>query len=438
MIIVNGVEVFEDRYLQQHTTLDGVPIGFGQSYFVSPRFFENYYETHGVQIHTWRDLRDFFVKYRSRMASSTYYLDYGDELSRYFSGVPNILSFPSKREVESLIPRFGDLDDPIHTELKGTDFKNYVLINTEQSEFPQRVPFKSFSSTGKTVVYFRELSPSHSWDTIRNYTWRPETFDFRTMPKEQTHTFFGMELEVSTNLSPSELQKIVTTVEPRQERFFYMKDDVSITRSKRHSYEIVTIPMSPKKQKHEWKTLFRKLEFLCKEKGIELFEVFDLNENTSNGLHIHVSKESFIETPQQFHLRKFFTAWNQSQPSYLRWLQAVARRPSPLSGHSYCRPHPALEGKTLPRRMRETGTCRREFHHSLCHETRDTLEVRVFQGIPDINHILTCIEMVEAFIEFSREMPYSAIRMGFENCFTQWVLKRPVGYRNLKETLQCA
>ena len=70
-----------------------------------------------------------------------------------------------------------------------------------------------------------------------------------------------------------------------------------------------------------------------------------------------------------------------------------------------------------------------------------TLEVRMFQGIFDLEHLLRCIDMVEATVMFCRDASFrvfvssSSIPSTFVREFKDYLFKQP-GFRYLKEELK--
>ena len=165
------------------------------------------------------------------------------------------------------------------------------------------------------------------WSRLYNYTFKmdPTEFNWWRSVKNENSVMFGMELEVCTRLGTAEIQRIVTDVEPKQEPFFIFKQDSSISGRFRNKVEIVTVPSTPRYLRKHWKIFFQKLEKLCAAKNMELQDVFDTSTNLSNGLHIHVSRESFTD---KAHYNKFMTAWNQWQKPVVNLFNTVSQRPT--------------------------------------------------------------------------------------------------------------
>ena len=281
---------------------------------------------------------------------------------------------------------------------------------------------------------------NHEFYRVMNYTYQP-MLNFMQCHKENHERFFGMEIEVSTKLSPTELQLIVTTVEPVQETFFYMKSDTSVFGCYDNKYEIVTMPMTPRRMKREFSILFEKLENLCALKGIMLSDVFDLGMDLPNGIHIHVNNNAFINSRtsrrRSFHRNRFLTAFNQWDSNFQEWMQKVSKRPAQGRNSEYYPPHPCFDGRTVARRL--LAGQRYDEHRSACHDNGNTTEVRVFYGLMNKKHIFSCIELVDAMIDFTREAPISSYKQNrFVPKFSHWLLEQR-GLRNAKEVIKaCA
>lgn len=290
-----------------------------------------------------------------------------------------------------------------------------------------------------TDVNRSEPSNNRDYFNVRNYSWRPSRFEFFSKDKERTELYFGLEIEVSTRLSSHELQTIVTKMEPKQDIFFYFKSDSSISGEYEYNYEIVTMPCTPAYHKEQWRILFKKLDELLA--GRELSEFFDTGDRLTNGIHIHVSKNAFIQSTRQDqkHMNRFLTAFNIWDKKYTDWLTRVCRRPTDIKGHRFCSTNPQYEGYELSWRLTGKNKSRSvSERHSTAHETSHTVEVRCFQGIFDLNHIIACIEFTEAMFYYVFEAPLSAYTRDFGDKFTQWVVQTGK-YRKAKEVmLQCA
>lgn len=245
--------------------------------------------------------------------------------------------------------------------------------------------------------------------------------------------YYGVEIEVSTRISPLELQTIVTEVEPKQEPFFYFKHDGSIYPCMDYAYEIVTFPCKKRFLVKNLRTLFDKLQRLSEEKGNSLRHYFDCQLRMENGLHIHVDKTAFRS---RLVANRFASIWNQWSRSSLAMLNKFSKRPNGIEAAEYCGVHPGMDRKTLPARLKigAVVTQTRE-RRSACREAPATLEVRVFQGLFDLDHILNSIQVVDAMFYFAHEMSLSSFDMKFAPAFKKWIRSKG-GYLRVQNMLK--
>lgn len=280
---------------------------------------------------------------------------------------------------------------------------------------------------GFDQAYYRQL----------NYTFKmdPDEYDFFRTVSSESGPFFGMELELCTKVSPKELQLIVTDVEPFQKPFFIMKQDSSVSGKYEHRYEVVTVPCTPRYLRREWKILFTKIERLCGERGLSVSDLFDTSDNLTNGIHIHISKESFSS---MCHLRRFVTSMHQTTGSVKRMIQTFSQRPHDYTKHGYCPVNPDFVGRKLWWRlkegMRSSGSGRTVCHTSNTH----TVEVRVFQGIFDMAHLFRCVSFTQALMEYTDEIGYQDFDSKFVSGFKSHITKHK-RFASLKEVFdKCA
>ena len=199
--------------------------------------------------------------------------------------------------------------------------------------------------------------------------------------------------------------------------------------------ELVTVPATPNYQKQAWRLFFSKVEMLCAVKGKQVSEFFDLSRMLSNGLHIHISKDKFFETGK--HTNRFLALLNQEGSTAIDFIQPFTGRPRRYSDHTYCSIASGYyEGRTTARRIKVSSVDNRATAHS---SNPHTIEVRMFQGIFDINHIIRCIEFTMAVFYYSAEAPYGALfGRRFKDGFQKFVLGQP-GYKSIKKEFKpCA
>lgn len=257
--------------------------------------------------------------------------------------------------------------------------------------------------------------PTVEEGSLRNYSYKVEhsLVGFRSLPSELStdenpqKAFFGMELEVDTDLSIHELQYIVQHVEPKQETFFICKSDGSISHTKTYQYEIVTCPMTPALLRREWKTLFGKIQKLCQTKGKTISQIFARTPN--NGLHIHISKKAF-EEDYPFSKRganswgsRFLSMFSSDFIDEKKFLTEISGR-ADLITNSYCGIDRAsvryrrISARVGAKHLQEYN---RERHTPAHGRNAHTYEVRIFAGAVELEHILCSIDFVEAAWVFS-------------------------------------
>lgn len=268
----------------------------------------------------------------------------------------------------------------------------------------------------------------HTSSEVMNYTYKPE-YKFMAMPKEQTECYFGLELEVNSKVPWSDIHRAMTSMVPVQEAFIFSKQDGSISGQYNNCYEVVSHPMSPRRMRVEFTTLFKKLERLVADKGLEWKEVFDM-ETTTTGIHVHVSKGSF--TPlSRTHKKKFMMLWNNSSPAISDFTAKLACRT--LKGNTYVKPASNYAGRSLAWMLKEG---KNDDRYSSCNETPSTVEVRAFRGQPSLASVRHAIDTTEAMLRFTEQMPNSQLNRHFPRHFKAWLGKQNKNsYRNLKMTL---
>lgn len=298
---------------------------------------------------------------------------------------------------------------------------------------------------GGCTIYLKNVTqaniPSRApeWLTrVNGYNWTPPERSLKFLGgNTKTKLFFGLELEVSSQLTPFHLWHIVTQIEPKQDPFFYVKHDGSVCGKYQNKYEIVTLPCTPRFLRKSFRTFFKKLESIL---GPDLGTYFDLSDVSSNGLHIHVSKASFTDGkfPSRLWKNKFASIWNQWDRQNQDFLQKLSRRVISIEDATYFAPHKQMRDRTVPFRLRNGAFCRnREDRYASARETDQTVEVRLFQSRFNLDHIIYCIELTQAIHEYSHSMPISSLGRGFVSGFTKWLIKQPGYYNIKKEVGQC-
>lgn len=202
-----------------------------------------------------------------------------------------------------------------------------------------------------------------------------------TSPKEADQPVYGVELELSTDYSVRQLIEAVPDT-----LWVCAKQDSSITGSKSHRNEMVTLPMSFKAHKMLWAKWFNALDM----------RKFDTSRDTNNGMHVHVSRESFDNSRHQRDFTWFFTT-----PMMKAFMVEFSERGTL---NDYCRMpniNPNTTKKVVARRdalnyvaglrgVINTGT------------SKQTIEVRLFKGIVNFASVLKNLELVDAAFHFTQ------------------------------------
>lgn len=258
------------------------------------------------------------------------------------------------------------------------------------------------------------------WDRLREYSYTMDPSEYNWFRGIKGSTlFFGLELEISTALSCAEIQHIVTEIEPKQEPFFIFKKDSTITGKYDHMVELVTVPCTPRYLRTEWKIFFDKIKHLSGQKNKKVSDYFDIRSDLSNGLHIHISRDSFEDKQ---HMKKFCNVFNLQDRFTSKLLGDVSGRQD-YKTNRWCKPNSNFSGRTLAYNLKNATSNASEKYITLNTNNTHTLEVRLYQGIFDLGHILRCIDFTEAAFDICAELPLSVINWRFASTLKTFVLK---------------
>lgn len=308
---------------------------------------------------------------------------------------------------------------------------NSFELLSEGGEDPE-VHYESVYPAADPCLYLRPVSPATTtytrvpdmWSNKHNYSFKmdPTEYNFyRGTPKYVAGvTYLGVELEVCTKLSYMEIQTIVTQVEPKQEPFFIFKDDSSISGKYRNRVEIVTVPCTPKYLKREFSLFFNKIEKLAAAKGKTLGDYFDVSPELTNGLHIHIDRKAFGESRAPLALKKFLLAMNCGD----KLLDKIAQRPQGVENNHYCQRDRRVKKYRKAVYLKEAADGSTPRTSIVNTTNRTTVEVRAFQGIFNLDHVLTAIRFVDAMIAFSHEVSIGSLSLfGFKESFLPFINK---------------
>lgn len=271
------------------------------------------------------------------------------------------------------------------------------------------------------------------WNRKYNYSYKmdPDEFNFFRSNRKSETLFFGMEVEISTQLSLEEIQYIVTEVEPKQEPFFIGKDDSSVNGQYNNRVELVTVPCTPRYLRTNFKTFFEKVERLAVAKGGRTKDYFDTSCNLNNGIHIHVSRNAF---ENNLHRRKFNMVFHMTDRHTVKLFNEVSGR-ADYQNNTYCHPSREFAGRTVAYNLKNNSDRLGDHHLVASTASSQTTEVRLFQGIWDVEHVLMCIDFTESVFDFTAEMPFSVINWRFADTLKNFVLKS-CKYRTFKKGLK--
>lgn len=198
--------------------------------------------------------------------------------------------------------------------------------------------------------------------------------------KERDAPIYGVELELSTKYDVRELIDAVDTI------WICAKQDSSITGKYEGKYEMVTLPATLKAHKQLWGKWFAALDM----------KKFDQTRSTNNGMHVHVSKESFND---QRHQRDF--SWFFTNPMCSEFMINFSERGRL---NDYCRmPNWNDHGNPGPVKTRKDITRYLSGMRGAINigSNKGTIEVRLFKGIVSYATVLKNLELVDAVFHFT-------------------------------------
>lgn len=252
----------------------------------------------------------------------------------------------------------------------------------------------------------------------------PSGKKYRRSPGEP---LYGIELELSCSHQVSDI------INSQEFPFFICKRDGSITGSQPMLYECVTVPMDRRSQRVAWGKFFSHFW----DEATNSYAGFDNSTNTSNGMHIHISKDSFFQKDKDSeaheverdngHLQRF--TWLVVDPLNNEFITAISERGETLG--EYAR----VPGFGRLTRKQAFQCCVEE-----CREFRGavnirglsskTIEVRIFKGIVSYATLLKNLEFVDAAFWFTQTCSYQQLTV---KNFIGWVNSQPkTKYKALK------
>lgn len=221
---------------------------------------------------------------------------------------------------------------------------------------------------------------------IRDYSWRPAAFN---MKGDRSHVMMGIELEVTGSQ-----QTIVECVQNHDdsEDHLYMKHDGSVD-----GVEIVTHPgtLEWNRNEFDWAGLLEEMA----DGGCSIY-------NEENGLHIHVSRESFSQGNGRTGARHQMT-WLMFLYRNAEDLQLLARR----DGGRWAAFNAPEQGELKRKAMARRGD-RSDRYVAVNCQNRDTYEMRFFASTLNPVEFFAAIEFADASVEYTRQLRAADVLRG--------------------------
>lgn len=203
----------------------------------------------------------------------------------------------------------------------------------------------------------------------------------QVMPGEHSPPLFGVELELSTSWTPKQI------IDATDEPFLIIKSDSSITGEFNNKYELVTAPTSMRVQRTQWAHFFNQIDY----------DQFDTNNNTNNGMHVHLDRKNFKDPS---HLQAF--TWFINSPLNREFMIAVSERTLPSLGQFCAFLNIPATSNLFDNYRNIVERCQGQSRYSAVNfQKRATIEVRFFKGIVSFATVIKNLEFLEAALEFT-------------------------------------
>jgi hypothetical protein len=220
----------------------------------------------------------------------------------------------------------------------------------------------------------------HRIDLHKNFGYNQNVLDvLKYRIEDRPVRTFGVELEVSTDLTPQQL------IEAQKELFFICKDDSSIRGSKLYKSELVTVPATLKAHKRLWASFFDSVDY----------DKFDTTADTGNGMHIHVSclrmKPSTIEKMM----------WFMCRPENQDFLFQISERPERKQYDQWAKTplFSNYKSRYIAQKdvYRQVTAMRGALNYK---KMANTLEFRIFKGFFSYATVVKNLEFADSVCEF--------------------------------------
>jgi hypothetical protein len=268
----------------------------------------------------------------------------------------------------------------------------------------------TFSLYIKRTIVKADKSPLYN---IFNYSTNP--LSMLTWPlitkSEHKPILYGVELEFTTDYSTHQL------IDATDEPFFILKQDSSISGSRKTKVELVTVPMSFKAHKQQWAWWFSNLDY----------NQFDTTKDTTNGMHVHIDKKAFTEKE---HLPRF--TFFLTRKDHTDFLIAFSERTKtsftqyssvPNAGNS-------TDVQSYRNSVHRASQIRGLVHFS----NKNTVEIRLFKGIVSFADIVKNLEFVDSVYHYTLQFPMP--QMTLDGYFTWLSSLAPNKYPILRKHIR--
>lgn len=272
------------------------------------------------------------------------------------------------------------------SQLKIDENGNYICDTCAQYEYricrECGVYFNDDRNSDKCSKHRINISPYEK--VINVYSFKPEPMFVNKVDKDNrknlNQRYYGLEMEYS-NVSPSVAHNLFKDL--YKEKKLYNKSDSSLY----NGVEIVTSPCDLYSIKELIKDMGKGLEFIS---SIP-------NTSKNAGIHIHINRKS-IDPIDVYKLSKLLNlSCNNKEMKIISYLSGRMSRTNSTPDMHYCKVGGATSLKAV-----KTGGNR---YIALNLQNTNTIEFRIFKSTPEVNMILSYIDMVNSMIEFVHNTP---------------------------------
>ena len=320
-----------------------------------------------------------------------------------------------------------------------------TLPRNQSGQFVKRVPVKTKRVRNRNKAEPRPLFPNHNEKVatvkkrqcefgLANYSKNvlelADQFGMKypiqtCRSRDNKYTrknIYGLELEVSTDVCLEDFYN--HTEYP----FFVLKSDSTIPSVRRYSFEIVTVTSEANALCLNMAMLMDRIKDKTENNLSSIGG--ERNANKSNGMHIHVDKENFID---KRHLNNFLHFFNQPSSGHFIFYmsdrdnyQTFQKWSAPLSlNGTYGQSYKKIAGNTQT-------SCRSADKYTATNmNNAKTVEVRIFQGDTSAASVCKNIQFVDSVVEFTKERSLVTSNM---EAYLHWLASTPRNqYLELKE-----